>query len=145
MSEAEELGRVEPVVAGLAGEATVSVDTSKAAVAEAAIDAGASIVNDVTALRGDPEMAALCAEHGVGVVLMHMPGDPRTMQDDPATRTWSTTSRRSWPSGLEAALPRESPRSGSGWTRGSGLARRSSTTWSCCAGWGSCGSWGGRW
>jgi dihydropteroate synthase len=79
----EEVGRVEPVVAGLAGKATLSVDTSKAAVAMAAIDEGASIVNDVTALRGDPEMASLCAEREVGVVLMHMPGDPRTMQDDP--------------------------------------------------------------
>jgi dihydropteroate synthase len=80
---AEELRRTEPVVAGLAGKATVSVDTSKLAVAEAALDAGASIVNDVTALRRDPEMAALCAERGAGVVLMHMPGNPRTMQDDP--------------------------------------------------------------
>ena len=80
----EELRRVEPVVAGLSSQATVSIDTSKAAVAEAALDAGASIVNDVTALRGDGEMAALCAERGVGVVLMHMPGSPRTMQDDPA-------------------------------------------------------------
>jgi dihydropteroate synthase len=80
----EELRRVEPVVAGLAGVATVSIDTSKAAVAEAAIDAGAGIVNDVTALRGDAKMAGLCAERGVGVVLMHMPGDPRTMQDEPA-------------------------------------------------------------
>jgi dihydropteroate synthase len=83
VGEAEELRRVEPVAAALAGVATVSIDTSKAAVAEAAIDAGASIVNDVTALRGDGEMAGLCAERGVGVVLMHMPGDPRTMQDDP--------------------------------------------------------------
>lgn len=83
VDEAEELRRVEPVVRALAGEATISVDTSKAAVAAAAIDAGASIVNDVTALGGDPEMAALCAERGVGVVLMHMPGNPRTMQDDP--------------------------------------------------------------
>jgi dihydropteroate synthase len=83
VDEAEELRRVEPVVAGLAGTATVSIDTSKAAVAAAAIDAGAAIVNDVTALKGDPEMAALCAERGVGVVLMHMPGNPRTMQDDP--------------------------------------------------------------
>jgi dihydropteroate synthase len=81
---AEELRRVEPVVAALAGEATVSIDTSKLAVAEAALDAGASIVNDVTALRRDPEIAALCAERGAGVVLMHMPGDPRTMQDNPA-------------------------------------------------------------
>ncbi len=79
----EELRRVAPVVAGLAGTATLSIDTSKAAVAEAAIEAGAEIVNDVTALRGDPGMAALCAERGVGVVLMHMPGSPRTMQDDP--------------------------------------------------------------
>jgi dihydropteroate synthase len=83
VGEAEELRRIGPVVAGLVGTATVSIDTSKLAVAEAALDAGASIVNDVTALRGDPEMAALCAERGVGVVLMHMPGNPRTMQDDP--------------------------------------------------------------
>jgi dihydropteroate synthase len=83
VDEAEELRRVEPVVTGLVGTATLSIDTSKAAVAGAAIEAGASIVNDVTALRGDPEMAGLCAERGVGVVLMHMPGNPRTMQDDP--------------------------------------------------------------
>jgi len=83
VSVEEELRRIEPVVAGLAETATVSIDTSKAAVARAAIEVGASIVNDVTALRGDPEMAALCAERGVGVVLMHMPGNPRTMQDDP--------------------------------------------------------------
>jgi dihydropteroate synthase len=80
----EELRRVEPVVAGLAGvEAQISVDTSKAAVAAAALDAGAAIVNDVTALRGDPEMAALCADRDATVVLMHMLGTPRTMQHDP--------------------------------------------------------------
>jgi dihydropteroate synthase len=83
VGEAEELRRVEPVVAGLAGSAAVSIDTSKLAVAEAALDAGASIVNDVTAFKREPEMASLCAERGVGVVLMHMPGSPRTMQDDP--------------------------------------------------------------
>lgn len=83
VDEVEELRRVEPVVRALAGEATVSIDTSKLAVAEATIDAGASIVNDVTAFQRDPGMAALCAERGVGVVLMHMPGNPRTMQDDP--------------------------------------------------------------
>lgn len=83
VDEAEELRRVKPVVEALAGEATVSIDTSKLTVAEAALDAGASIVNDVTALRRDPEMAALCADRGAGVVLMHMPGNPRTMQDDP--------------------------------------------------------------
>ncbi len=80
----EELRRVEPVIAGLAGgEAAISVDTSKAAVARAALDAGAEVVNDVTALRGDPEMAALCAERGATVVLMHILGTPRTMQDEP--------------------------------------------------------------
>ncbi len=80
----EELRRVVPVIRGLAGaEFRISVDTSKAAVAAAALDAGAEIVNDVTALRGDPAMAALCAERGAIVVLMHMLGEPRTMQDDP--------------------------------------------------------------
>jgi dihydropteroate synthase len=83
VDEVEELRRIEPVVDALAGETTVSIDTSKLAVAEAALDAGASIVNDVTAFRRDPGMAGLCAERGVGVVLMHMPGNPRTMQDDP--------------------------------------------------------------
>ncbi len=83
VAEVEELRRIEPVVAALAGAAAVSIDTSKLAVAEAALDSGASIVNDVTALRRDPEMAALCAERQAGVVLMHMPGNPRTMQDDP--------------------------------------------------------------
>jgi dihydropteroate synthase len=79
-----ERDRVEPAVAGLAAAgAAISVDTSKAAVAAAALDAGAAIVNDVTALRGDPDLAALCAERGAGVVLMHMLGNPRTMQDDP--------------------------------------------------------------
>jgi dihydropteroate synthase len=80
-----ELARVLPVVEALAGDGhTVSIDTSKAAVAAAALDAGAGIVNDVTALRGDPEMAALCADRGPIVVLMHMLGTtPRTMQDDP--------------------------------------------------------------
>ena len=84
VSAAEELARTEPVVAGLAEAATVSIDTSKVAVAEAALDAGASIVNDVTALRGDPQIGGLCAERGVGLVLMHMQGTPRTMQENPA-------------------------------------------------------------
>jgi dihydropteroate synthase len=81
---AEERARVEPVVRGLAGtRAAVSIDTSKVAVAEAAIDAGAAIVNDVTALRADPEIAGLCADRGSGLVLMHMQGTPRTMQEHP--------------------------------------------------------------
>ncbi len=81
VSGEEERARTEPVVADLTALGyTVSIDTSKAAVAEAALDAGAEIVNDVTALQGDPEMAALCAQRGATVVLMHMPGNPRTMQ-----------------------------------------------------------------
>ena len=84
VSAAGERARVEPVVAGLTGAGhQVSIDTSKSAVAEAALDAGASIVNDVTALRGDPPIASLCAERGAGLVLMHMRGDPRTMQEEP--------------------------------------------------------------
>jgi dihydropteroate synthase len=80
---AEEIERVAPVIGVLAAAgARVSVDTSKAQVAAAAIDAGAGIVNDVTAL-GDPEMAALCADRDVGLVLMHMQGTPRTMQENP--------------------------------------------------------------
>lgn len=79
----EELARVVPVIEGLAGSARISIDTTKASVAEAAIDAGAAIVNDVSGLRGDPDMEALCAERGVEVVIMHMLGSPRTMQNDP--------------------------------------------------------------
>jgi dihydropteroate synthase len=81
----EELHRVGPVVEALAGDGSrVSIDTSKIAVAEAALDAGAGMVNDVTALRGEPDLAGLCAERGCEVVLMHMLGDPRTMQENPA-------------------------------------------------------------
>jgi dihydropteroate synthase len=84
---AEERERIEPVVGGLAGGGgagvPVSIDTSKASVAAAALDAGAEIVNDVTALRADPELAALCADRDCGLVLMHMLGTPRTMQDNP--------------------------------------------------------------
>ena len=84
VSAAEELARVGPVIEGLAGAGTrISVDSAKAAVAEAAIDAGAEIVNDVTALGADPGLAPLCAEREVEVVLMHMQGTPRTMQETP--------------------------------------------------------------
>jgi dihydropteroate synthase len=80
---AEELDRVVPVLDRLAGEVPVSVDTAKSEVARAAIGRGAQLVNDVTALRGDPALAAVVAETGVYVCLMHMRGDPRTMQRDP--------------------------------------------------------------
>jgi dihydropteroate synthase len=84
VSAEEELRRTQPVVGALADAGhDVSIDTSKASVAKAALEAGASIVNDVTAFRGDPEIAALCADWDCDVVLMHMLGSPRTMQDDP--------------------------------------------------------------
>ncbi len=107
VSADEELRRVLPVVEGIAaangvvpgngvavgagvadGERTsaraqVSIDTSKAAVARACVEAGATLVNDVSALRGDPEMAGIVAQSGVECCLMHMRGEPRTMQVDP--------------------------------------------------------------
>ena len=80
----EELRRVVPVIEQLAGTgARLSVDTSKLAVAEAALDAGANCVNDVTALRGEPALAGLVAARGADCCLMHMLGTPRTMQEDP--------------------------------------------------------------
>jgi dihydropteroate synthase len=79
VSADEELRRVLPVVEGIAG-ALVSIDTSKASVARAALDAGAGMVNDVSAFRADPEMAGLVAETGAECCLMHMLGEPRTMQ-----------------------------------------------------------------
>jgi dihydropteroate synthase len=80
----EELERVVPVVERLSGAGhTVSIDTTKLGVARAALDAGAAIVNDVSAFRFDPGMAALVAERGAGCCLMHMLGEPRTMQRDP--------------------------------------------------------------
>jgi len=84
--EAEELRRVIPVIEGLIARgagARVSIDTSKAGVASRALEAGACLVNDVTALRGDPDMAGVVAAAGADCCLMHMLGDPRTMQDDP--------------------------------------------------------------
>jgi dihydropteroate synthase len=80
----DELSRVLPVLEQIAGiGAQLSIDTSKAAVARAAIERGASIVNDVSALRADPAMAGLLADTGVACCLMHMLGEPRTMQRDP--------------------------------------------------------------
>ena len=84
--EEEELRRVVPVVGKIMEarpEAVVSVDTYRARTAEDALEAGARIVNDVTALRGDPRMAPLVADAGCPVVLMHMLGEPKTMQREP--------------------------------------------------------------
>lgn len=81
----EELRRVLPVIRELRRMTAVpiSIDTYKSAVARAALDAGADMVNDISALRFDAGMAALCAREGVPVVLMHMQGEPRTMQVEP--------------------------------------------------------------
>src|SRR5512132_1461079 len=83
VSAEEELRRVGPVLEALQGEVPVSIDTTKAAVAERAIALGAELVNDVTALRGDSELADVVASSGAYLCLMHMQGEPRTMQDDP--------------------------------------------------------------
>ncbi len=78
----EELARVAPVLERLAG-APVSIDTAKAEVARRALKLGAELVNDVTALRGDPELAGVVADSGAYLCLMHMQGEPRTMQRKP--------------------------------------------------------------
>jgi dihydropteroate synthase len=85
VDEAEELHRVLPVIQGLRREVAVpiSIDTYKAGVARAALDAGADIVNDISALRFDPALVSLVAAEGVPVILMHMQGKPQTMQSEP--------------------------------------------------------------
>jgi dihydropteroate synthase len=82
VSAEEELARIEPVLADLNG-APLSVDTSKAAVARRALELGVELVNDVTALRGDAELAGVVADAGAYLCLMHMQGEPRTMQENP--------------------------------------------------------------
>lgn len=86
ISAAEERERVMPVLKAVVGKLRipVSVDTCKSEVAREALREGAAAINDITALRGDPRMAAVVAECGAGVVLMHMKGSPRNMQQDPA-------------------------------------------------------------
>ena len=85
VSVADEIDRTAPVIASLRKhwDGLISIDTSKAEVAEAALEAGADIVNDVTGLKGDPAMASVCATARCGVVAMHMQGEPRTMQMEP--------------------------------------------------------------
>src|SRR5690606_29098232 len=81
----EELQRVVPVIERLRQLVVtpISIDTSKAAVARAALAAGAEVINDVTGLGGDPEMIGVALETGAGICAMHMQGTPQTMQDDP--------------------------------------------------------------
>ncbi|MFH1502566.1 MAG: dihydropteroate synthase [Candidatus Eisenbacteria bacterium] len=86
VSEETELGRVIPIIEAIAGEwdGPISIDTYRASVADRALGAGAAIVNDITALRGDAAMASTVARHGAGCVLMHMLGRPSDMQRDPS-------------------------------------------------------------
>ena len=85
VSESEELRRVIPVIIALAREVQVplSIDTMKSRVAQEALQAGASVVNDVSGLLADPQMASVCAESDCGVIVMHMQGTPQTMQLTP--------------------------------------------------------------
>lgn len=85
VSADEEIARTIPVIKAIREKSSIliSIDTSKAVVAEAAILAGADIVNDVTGLTGDPNMISVCNKHDVAIVIMHMQGNPRTMQQKP--------------------------------------------------------------
>lgn len=92
VSKSEELDRVLPVIASLANHVAVpiSIDTTKASVAQQAVAAGATMINDVSALRMDPEMAATAARCRVPLILMHMKGTPKTMQVDPVYNDLTT-------------------------------------------------------
>jgi dihydropteroate synthase len=83
VSVEEELARIVPVLERLGGQIPLSIDTAKAEVARVALVGGAILVNDVTALRGDPELAGVVADAGAYLCLMHMQGEPRTMQEEP--------------------------------------------------------------
>ena len=88
ISASEEMRRILPVLERLRGrlKIPISIDTSKAEVAEAAAYQGAEVINDVTALRADPQLAVIAAKRRLGLILMHMRGDPRTMQKGPFAR-----------------------------------------------------------
>ena len=100
----EELRRVLPVVEALAAEIPISIDTSKAEVARRAIALGCVMVNDVTALRGDPDLAGVVADSGAYLCLMHMLGEPRTMQVDPQYEDVVTDVARFLETRLDAAV-----------------------------------------
>jgi len=106
LSEEEELARVMPVIEGLATRvrAAVSIDTRHARVARRAVQAGASLINDVTGLQGDPDMAGVAAETGAGVAIMHMLGEPKTMQDNPRYDHLMADICRYLRRGIEAAV-----------------------------------------
>jgi dihydropteroate synthase len=134
VSEDQELARVLPVVSGLRREANIpiSIDTYKSGVARRALDAGADIVNDISALRFDPAMLSLVAAEKIPIVLMHMQGKPQTMQTEPRYQDVVQEVRDFWrPSFMKR------------WTRhrcgqvildpGIGFVKRWGITCSCCA------------
>ncbi len=130
----EELARLLPVLEQL-GPATavpISIDTSKARVAGLALARGASIVNDVTALRGDPDMARVVADSGAAVVLMHMLDTPRTMQVNPTYRDVVGEVLSFLDGRVAWCESRGFPGRGSRSTRASALARPSNTTCKSC-------------
>lgn len=112
VSADEELRRILPVIEQLCGKLKIpiSVDTSKSKVAEAAARAGAQILNDVTALRADPRLAAIAAKYKLTLILMHMRGEPRTMQKKPfardVLRDVTSGLRRSVAAALRAGVPK---------------------------------------
>ena len=112
MTVAEEIARVVPVIdAAVAAGITVSVDTRRAAVMTAAIEAGAAIVNDITALAGDPAAMEIVAKSGVSVILMHMQGTPETMQQAPEYRLASVDIYRWLSDRVEACVAAGIPHS----------------------------------
>jgi dihydropteroate synthase len=111
----EQIRRTQPVIAELTkcfgpGGPAISIDTRLAAVAKAALDAGATIINDVSALRDDPALAHLAADRGAGVVLMHMKGTPADMQHKPAYRDVVGEIREFWEDRIAAAVRAGIPR-----------------------------------
>jgi dihydropteroate synthase len=134
----EELRRVIPVIRRLAAETSlpISVDTSKPEVMRAAVEAGAGLINDVHALRREGALDTAAALD-VPVVLMHMQGEPGSMQDAPEYDDVVRRCIASWPSGFSLLRWRASPRSGSSWTRDSDSASSCRTTlhcWRNCSG-----------
>lgn len=101
-----ELGRVLPVVRAIARELDIpiSVDTYKSRVAAAALEAGASFINDITGLHKDPDMASVIASYDAGVIIMHSRGDPKTMQDNPVYQDVVSEVRAYLEAGCERAL-----------------------------------------
>ena len=128
VSPDEELRRVVPVLEALAVGVPVSIDTSKAEVARRALELGAELVNDVTALRGDPGLVDVVAESGAYLCLMHMQGEPRTMQSEPRYDDVAAEVAAFLEERLAFAVRAGSARTWSASTPGSGSARPSSTT-----------------